>query len=128
MTKVHSESVLMVLVDKGLENFLVTDLMPVPSSLSFSIPGLPAKLKPGKGLDIFLTANTPVGSLATPAAVALPFFLVTCLDPEVEVPAPVEDFFLFFNGVLVSLGAPASPEEGVEKNRSACSAMVKLLK
>ena len=39
----------------GPANFLVIVFMPEPSSLDCSRPGLPAKLKPDMGLEIFLT-------------------------------------------------------------------------
>ena len=48
----------------GLQIFLVIVFIPEPSSLDCSRPGLPAKLKPDMGREIFLTPVWPVGSLA----------------------------------------------------------------
>ena len=125
MTKVHSVAVLTVPGLRGRQIFVVRDLMPVPEPLSCKMPGRPAKLKPERGLEIFLAATCPVGSLAIGAAVDAP-------PPELffTPPDPIDDLLrlleLFFGVAAAAAaaaapppeGAPTSPEAGEAKNLS----------
>ena len=113
MTKLHSVSVLMVLVEMGRVNFFVKDLIPLPSSRSCKMPGLPARLNPDNGLWIFLMAVCPVGSLVKVSLEDF-FFL-----PEIGLVVCIVDFLLF-EGVSpsVACGAPESPGVGAAKNLS----------
>ena len=128
----------MVAVDMGRVIFLVSDFKPVVSSLSIKIPGLPAKLKPDRGLGIFFMASTPVGSLAVPPPPPLlPPLLWCSLFLLFFLPnwggSPLADIFFFFlledddDAAAAAAAAaaedpegalPESPEEGVEKKDS----------
>ena len=114
----------------GLQIFLVIVFIPEPSSLDCSRPGLPAKLKPDMGREIFLTPVWPVGSLAVEEdeeGVPGTCFLF-------EEPGVWGDFLnFFFKGVAATPpgadvdGAPESPADGVEKKRSASAILQSLL-
>lgn len=119
----------------GLQIFLVIVFIPEPSSLDCSRPGLPAKLKPDMGREIFLTPVWPVGSLAVEEDVfeedeeGVPG---TCF--LFEEPGVWGDFLnFFFKGVAATPpgadvdGAPESPADGVEKKRSASAILQSLL-